>query len=62
MDETNHLLKLAQYQELYTRDRAEALIIWGMLKGMSGKQIRRMLQEKGLDNVLGKKQEGVMPL
>ena len=54
LDETNHLLKLARYQELYTRDKAESLIIWGMLKNLSGKQIREMLMEKGLDSMFKK--------
>lgn len=51
LDETNQLLKLAKYQELYARDAAEALIIWGMLKKLSGSDIRRMLQEKKLDSI-----------
>ena len=55
LEETNHLLKLAQYQELYTRDQAEALIIWGMLKKLPGKKIREMLQEKGLDSMFKEK-------
>lgn len=55
LEETNKLLKLARYQELYTRDPAEALIIWGMLKNMSGKEIRKMLQEKGLDGMFKEK-------
>lgn len=55
LDETNTLLKLAQYQELYTRDEAEALIIWAMLKNYSGKQIRKLLQEKGLDSMFKEK-------
>lgn len=49
LDETNHLLKCAQYQELYARDRGESVIIWGMLKHYSGDQIREMLHEKELD-------------
>lgn len=49
LEETNHLLKTARYQELYARDPAEALIIWGMLKGLDGEQIRELLREKGLD-------------
>ncbi len=49
LEETNHLLKTARYQELYTREPAESLIIWGMLKGLSGERIREMLREKGLD-------------
>jgi len=49
LEETNQLLKTARYQELYTRDPAESLIIWGMLKGLSGERIREMLREKGLD-------------
>lgn len=51
LDETNHLLKLARYQELYTRDKAESVIIWGMLHKLSGKEIRRMLAEKGLNGI-----------
>ena len=51
LDETNYLLKMAQYQELYTRNPTEALIIWGMLKGLTGKEIRDMLQSQGLDNI-----------
>lgn len=51
LDETNYLLKLAKYQELYTRDAAEALIIWGMLKKLPGSDIRRMLTEKKLDSI-----------
>lgn len=42
---------MAQYQELYTRNPAEALIIWGMLKGLTGKEIREMLHSKGFDNI-----------
>jgi len=55
LDETNLLLKSAQYQELYTRDKCEALIIWGMLKQMTGKQIREMLYDKGLDGIFKEK-------
>ena len=51
LGETNSLLKAARYQELYTRDPAEALIIWGMLNKKSGREIRRLLQEKGLDGM-----------
>ena len=51
LEETNMLLKAARYQELYTRDPAEALIIWGMLNKKSGREIRRLLQEKGLDGM-----------
>lgn len=51
LDETNQLLKLARYQELYTRDAAESFIIWGMLNKLPGAEIRRMLQEKGLDSI-----------
>lgn len=54
LEETNHLLKQARYQELYTRDRAESLIIWGMLKGYSGYEIRQMLIERELDFVFKK--------
>ena len=47
-DETNHLLKLAHYQNLYTRDEIESIIIWGMLHNVPGKKIREKLEEKGL--------------
>ena len=48
LDEANLLLKRARYQELYTRDKAESVIIWGMLRHMSGSEIRELLAEKGL--------------
>ena len=51
LEETHHLLKLARYQEHYTRDKAESVIIWGMLHKLTGKEIRRMLESKGLDGV-----------
>ena len=51
LNETNALLKAARYQELYTRDPAESVIIWGMLHKMSGQEIRRLLEEKGLDGM-----------
>ena len=47
LEESNSLLKAARYQELYTRDAAEAVIIWGLMHGQSGAEIRRELQEKG---------------
>ena len=43
LEEINHLLKLAQYQELYTRNKAESLIIWGLLKKLSGDENREQL-------------------
>lgn len=52
LDETNLLLKRMQYQELYTRDKAESIIIWGMLKKMSGSEIRELLYSKGLHDKL----------
>lgn len=55
LDETNHLLKMAQYQELYTRDQAESLIIWGMLKNFSGEEIRKMLYDKGFNDMFKEK-------
>lgn len=55
LEETNHLLKLAQYQELYTRNQAESVIIWGMLQKLSGNEIRTMLYEKGLDTIFKEK-------
>ena len=52
IDEANLLLKRARYQELYTRDKAESVIIWGMLKKLSGAEIRELLAEKGLLDTL----------
>ena len=58
LDEANLLLKRARYQELYTRDKAESVIIWGMLKKLSGTEIRELLAEKGLlDNLFPEKKE-----
>ena len=58
LDETNLLLKRARYQELYTRDKAESVIIWGMLKKLSGTEIRELLAEKGLlDTIFPEKKE-----
>lgn len=54
-DETNHLLKLAHYQGLYTRDKVESIIIWGMLHNISGKEIRENLEKKGLYNISNEK-------
>lgn len=51
LEEINHLLKLAQYQELYTRNKAESLIIWGLLKKLSGEEIHNQLFEQGLDDI-----------
>lgn len=55
LEETNNLLKLARYQELYTRDKAESFIIWGMLQKIPGREIRNQLQEKGLDDMFKEK-------
>ena len=58
LDETDLLLKRARYQELYTRDKAESMIIWGMLKKLSGAEIRALLAEKGLlDTLFPEKEE-----
>lgn len=40
-EELNALLKAARLQELYSRDSAEALIIWGLNKG---KQVRKSVK------------------
>lgn len=55
LEETNQLLKFARYQELYARDQAESVIIWGMLKHLDGSQIRDMLYEKGFYGILEEK-------
>ena len=58
LDETNLLLKSARHQELYARDKAESIIIWGMLKKLSGSQIRELLAENGLlDNLFPEKKD-----
>ena len=58
LDEANLLLKRARYQELYTRDKAESVIILGMLKKLSGAEIRELLAEKGLlDTIFPEKKE-----
>ena len=58
LDEANLLLKRMRYQELYTRDKSESIIIWGMLKKLSGSEIRELLAEKGLlDTLFPEKQE-----
>lgn len=51
LEETNLLLKYAQYQELYTRNDTEALIIWGMLKKKTGAEIRMLLYDRGMDDL-----------
>lgn len=51
LDETNRLLKSARYHELYTRDKTESVIIWGITHKMNAQQIKTMLQEKGLDSI-----------
>ncbi len=50
LDETNRLLKSARFHELYTRDKAESLIIWGLTHKMNALQIKALLQEKGLED------------
>ena len=58
LEETNRLLKYARYQELYTRDPADALIIWGLLKKKSGKEIRELLFEMGfLDSLFTEREK-----
>lgn len=54
LDETNRLLKSARYHELYTRDKTESVIIWGLTHKMNSQQIKEMLQEKGLDDIFKK--------
>ena len=48
LEETNLLLKSAHYQELYARNSAESVIIWGLLHNLSGSQIRLKLSEMNL--------------
>lgn len=52
VDEANLLLKRARYSELYTRDKAESMIIWGMLKKLDGEKIREMLFDGGFGDIL----------
>jgi hypothetical protein len=55
LEETNSLLKAARYQELYSRDEAEAVIIWGLIHKQSGGEIRWALQEKGYNGFFKEK-------
>ena len=47
-DEMNSLLKSARYQELYARNTVDSVIIWGLLHGLSGDQIRCKLSDMGI--------------
>ena len=47
-DEMNSLLKSARYQELYARNTVDSIIIWGLLHGLSGDQIRCKLSDMGI--------------
>lgn len=55
LNETNRLLKAARHQELYARNEAESVILSGLMKGKSGGEIRRMLQERGMDGIFKEK-------
>lgn len=52
LDTINTILKKARMQELYTRDRADSVIIWGLLHGKSYAEIRAMLAEQGCTEIL----------
>lgn len=51
LGEMNDLLKAARYQELYARDTADSIIMWGLMHDLTGDQIRSKLSElhSGLD-------------
>lgn len=49
--EMNELLKAAGLQPLYARKEHEALIIWGLMHGLNGKEIRNLLYKKGFDSI-----------
>ena len=44
----NSLLKAARYQELYARNTVDSVIIWGLMHGLSGDQIRCKLSDMGI--------------
>ena len=46
LEEINALLKCAGYQPLYSRNRADSFIIWGLLHKMKGLEIRDQLFEQ----------------
>lgn len=50
VDETNRILKLAKYRELYSRDEADSLIIWGLLRKKSYDEIYAILSDHGFDS------------
>ncbi len=45
LDEMNALPKAAKYQELYARDTADSIIMWGLMHDLTGDQIRSKLSE-----------------
>ena len=48
VDEINRLLKSSRYQELYARNTVDSVILWGLMHGHSGNQIRSKLSEMGI--------------
>ena len=46
LEEINHLLKYAGHQALYSRNRADSYIIWGLLHKIDGHEILNQLYEK----------------
>lgn len=48
LNEMDDLLKSARYQELYSRDTDDSVIMWGLMHGLSGSEIRHKLYDMGL--------------
>ena len=52
LEETNHVLKCARMKELYSRDEADAIIIWALSHGKDYYEILELLSTNGYDNYL----------
>lgn len=53
LEELNDILKNGRMQELYSRDHADSIIIWGLLHNLDYNAIWDMLDENGYANILG---------
>ena len=49
IDEFNLLLKSIGYSDLYTRDKTESVIIWGLLHEKSTQEIKKEIKERNLN-------------
>lgn len=53
LEETNYVLKTAKMLELYSRDEAEAIMIWGLLHKKNFEEIKALMADYGFDGYLG---------